>query len=31
MKILVTGASGQLGRMVAIQLLERASADEVLL
>jgi NAD(P)H dehydrogenase (quinone) len=31
MKILVTGASGQLGRMVAIQLLERAAADEVLL
>jgi NAD(P)H dehydrogenase (quinone) len=31
MKILVTGASGQLGRMVALQLLERAPADELVL
>jgi NAD(P)H dehydrogenase (quinone) len=31
MKIVVTGASGQLGRMVAIQLLDRVPADEVIL
>jgi NAD(P)H dehydrogenase (quinone) len=31
MKILVTGASGQLGRLVALQLLERLPADEVIL
>jgi NAD(P)H dehydrogenase (quinone) len=31
MKILVTGASGQLGRMVAIQLLEQDSVGEVIL
>jgi NAD(P)H dehydrogenase (quinone) len=31
MKILVTGASGQLGRMVATQLLERVPADDLIL
>jgi NAD(P)H dehydrogenase (quinone) len=31
MKIIVTGASGQLGRLVALQLLERVPADEVIL
>jgi NAD(P)H dehydrogenase (quinone) len=31
MKILVTGASGQLGRLVALQLLERLPSDEVIL
>ena len=31
MKIVVTGASGQLGRLVAHQLLERTSEDEVIL
>jgi NAD(P)H dehydrogenase (quinone) len=31
MNLIVTGASGQLGRLVALQLLERASADKIIL
>jgi NAD(P)H dehydrogenase (quinone) len=31
MKTLITGASGQLGRMVALQLLEQAPAEEIIL
>jgi NAD(P)H dehydrogenase (quinone) len=31
MNLIVTGASGQLGRLVALQLLDRASADKIIL
>ena len=31
MNLIVTGASGQLGRLVALELLDRASADKIIL